>query len=194
MKTYRSDNGTEYDNQRVNSILRKYGIRAKRSPSGIKQANGIAERENRTLMDTVRALLFDTDFDRKQRSWMWSEAVRTAAYLRNRVPNRGRTDVTLFELWFGKKPNVSHLRVFGSKAFVHVADSQRRKLDAKSIKCVFIGYDWQTDKVYRIYNHETRKVHRVGDTVIIDNDEVEKFLLLEILLIPNTNTHTTTNL
>ncbi|KAK3023537.1 hypothetical protein RJ639_044891 [Escallonia herrerae] len=46
-----------------------------------------------------------------------------------------------FELLYNVKPDVSHLRVFGSICFVHVSKSDRTKLDPKSKKCLFIGYD-----------------------------------------------------
>ncbi|KAK2998211.1 hypothetical protein RJ639_023475 [Escallonia herrerae] len=46
-----------------------------------------------------------------------------------------------FKLLYNVKPDVSHLRVFGSICFVHVPKSDRTKLDPKSKKCLFVGYD-----------------------------------------------------
>ena len=43
----------------------------------------------------------------------WAEAVATAAYLRNRVPTRSLKSTTPFEKWYNRKPNLSHVRVFG---------------------------------------------------------------------------------
>ena len=102
---------------------------------------------------------------------MWAEAVSTAAYLLNRVPTRGRTDVTPYEQWFGKKPTVGHLKIWGSPAFVKVPDAQRRKLDAKSRKAIFVGYDSLTDKIIRVFDREKKSVERVGDFEVIDSDE-----------------------
>jgi hypothetical protein len=39
-----------------------------------------------------------------------------------------------------KKPDVSHLRVFGCIAYMHVLDKKRPKLDLKAKKCILIGY------------------------------------------------------
>jgi hypothetical protein len=70
----------------------------------------------------------------------WAEAINTIVYLNNRSPTKKLDFQTPFEIIHGYKPNVSHLRVFGSTTFAHSPKDERRKLDAKSIKCVFIGY------------------------------------------------------
>jgi len=49
-------------------------------------------------------------------------------------------DKTPQEVWTGKKPSLSHLRVFGCDAYVHVPKEKITKLDIKSEKCIFIGY------------------------------------------------------
>jgi hypothetical protein len=48
--------------------------------------------------------------------------------------------MTLEEKFTSKKPDVSHLRMFGYIAYVHVLDEKRSKLDPKAVKCIFIGY------------------------------------------------------
>jgi hypothetical protein len=48
--------------------------------------------------------------------------------------------MTPHEVWFGKKPSLSHLIFFGCDAFVHVPKEKRNKLDNKALKCIFIGY------------------------------------------------------
>ena len=44
------------------------------------------------------------------------------------------------ELYFEKKLNLRHFRVFGSIAYVHVPKEKRKKLDAKTEKCILVGY------------------------------------------------------
>ena len=46
------------------------------------------------------------------------------------------------EAWWGHKPSLRHLRVFGCEAYVHVPKEKRTKLDNKAIKCIFIGYSY----------------------------------------------------
>ena len=167
----RTDNGTEYVNSRIEKMLSDLGVTHERSPAYVKQANGMAERENRTLCDTARSLLFNADLSKEERSLVWDEAVATAAYLRNRVPNRGTSDMTPYELFFGKKPSVGHLRVFGAPAFVKIPEGNRKKMDAKSRKCIFVGYDRQTDKVVRVFDREKKIVERVSDVIIEDSND-----------------------
>jgi hypothetical protein len=74
--------------------------------------------------------------------------------------------MTLEEKFIGKKPNVSHLRVFGCIAYVHVLDEKRSKLDPKADKCIFIGYSLE-QKGYRCFNPSTRKL-QVSINVVFD--------------------------
>ena len=69
----------------------------------------------------------------------WDEAISTVVYLKNRKPTKSLSHNTPFEDLYGYKPEVGHLRVFGSKESAHIPKYDRRKLDAKSIKCIFIG-------------------------------------------------------
>jgi len=65
--------------------------------------------------------------------------------------------MTLEKKFTGKKPDVSHLRVFGYIAYVHVPDEKRSKLDPKAKKCIFIGYSLE-QKGYRCFNPSIRKL------------------------------------
>ena len=60
-------------------------------------------------------------------------------------------------LYSGYKPNLKHLRIFGSIAYVHVLDETRKKLDAKSEKCIMVGYSYE-QKGYKCYNPGTKQV------------------------------------
>ncbi|KAJ8897356.1 hypothetical protein PR048_002702 [Dryococelus australis] len=76
------------------------------------QHQGTAERFNRTLLDKVRALMLDSAAPED----LWSEAAYTATYLINRSQTKGQSE-TPAELWYGKKPDVSNLRIFGCEAY-----------------------------------------------------------------------------
>jgi hypothetical protein len=59
------------------------------------------------------------------------------------------------EKFIGKKPDVSHLRMFGCIAYVHVFEEKRSKLNPKAKKCIFIKYSLE-QKGYRCFNPSTR--------------------------------------
>ncbi|KAH9726094.1 hypothetical protein KPL70_008130 [Citrus sinensis] len=87
----------------------------------------------------------------------WAEAVACAVYLSNRSPTRSVWGKMPQEAWSGRKPGITHLRVFGSIAHVHVPDESRTKLDDKSEKFIFIGYD-NNSKGYKLYNPNNGKI------------------------------------
>jgi hypothetical protein len=64
---------------------------------------------------------------------------------------------TPHEVWNGKKPSLTHLRVFGCDAYVNVPKENRSKVDKKVGKCIFIGYKHGI-KGYKLWNLETEKV------------------------------------
>jgi len=74
-------------------------------------------------------------------SEFWGEAICTAVYVLNRAPTKALNNKTPFESWFGRKPNVSHLRIFGCTASVKLTGPSLSKLSDRSRKMVFIGYE-----------------------------------------------------
>jgi len=64
-------------------------------------------------------------------NYFWAEMVAIVVYIMNRTPITAVHGMTPKEKFTGKKPDVSHLRVFGCIAYVHVPDGKRSKLDLK---------------------------------------------------------------
>ena len=81
----------------------------------------------------------------------WAKMGDCAIYLSNRSPNQNVWNKTPKQSWNGRKSNISYLRVFGSIAYAYMWDKKRSKLDEKSGKYIFIGYDSRY-KGYMIYN------------------------------------------
>ena len=71
---------------------------------------------NIKLMERARSMLSGTRLGQE----FWAEAVETACYLVNISPSSTLEDKTPHEVWTTKKPSLSHLRVFGCDAYVHV--------------------------------------------------------------------------
>lgn len=104
---------------------------------------------------------------------LWVEAVEIACYLVNRSPSLALEDKTPQEVWTGKKPSLSHLRIFGCEAYVRVPKEKRTKLDSKSEKCIFIRYK-DGLKGYKLWNPVTRKVVDNQDVVLKEVKDVIK--------------------
>ena len=103
----------------------------------------------------------------------WAEAVNTAVYILNRSYTQAVKDMTPLQAFSGKKPSVSHFRIFGSDCYVHVPDASRTKWDAKSQKCIFFGYS-EESKSYRLYNPTTKKIVVSRDVVFAEQPHHEE--------------------
>ncbi|KYQ53232.1 Copia protein [Trachymyrmex zeteki] len=97
-------------------------------------------------------MLLDAELDNR----FWGEAILTAAYLQNRMTSRS-VDKTSIELFTGEKPDVGHIRVFGSKAYSLIPKQRRRKWDDKAEEGVLVRYDGNT-KGYRILDPSTNRI------------------------------------
>ena len=137
IKGLRHDRGGEYTSNVFKALCLQSGIIQELTEAYSPQQNGVAERANRTLVEMARSMLYHHHLPLP----FWAEAIRTAAYIRNRCPTSRLGTVTPEEAWTGHKPSVSHLRTFGCVGYCHVADVNRRKLEAKSRPCVFTGYE-----------------------------------------------------
>ena len=100
------------------------------------QHNGVVERKNRHIAKVARVLMNEKEMPK----YYWAEAVHVAVYIMNMTPTAAIHGMTPEEKFTGKKPDLSHLKVFGCLAYVHIPDELRFKLDPKAKKCVFIGY------------------------------------------------------
>jgi hypothetical protein len=76
------------------------------------------------------------------------------AYIQNHVPHKSLKGITPFEAWCGKKPKVSHFRIFGCRAWAHIPSDKRRALEPQSVECIFFGYP-EGVKGYRLLQTST---------------------------------------
>ena len=89
-----------------------------------------------------------------------------ANYVLNQCPFKALKSMTTFEAWNGRVSVVTHMQVFGCLAYVHVPAQQRHKLEAKALKCIFVGYSNER-KGYRLFVPSTQKII-VSRDVIFD--------------------------
>ncbi|KAL0355685.1 UNVERIFIED_CONTAM: Copia protein [Sesamum radiatum] len=149
----RTDRGGEFTSNEFKAFCELHGIRRPMTVPRTPQQNGVAERKNRTVLNMARTMLKSKEMPKE----FWAEAVACAVYLLNRSPTRSLEKITPQEAWSGWKPSVKHLRVFGSICYVHVPEQQRTKLDDRSKKMVFLGYD-ESSKGYKCFDPIAKKV------------------------------------
>jgi len=162
IKSLRCDGGGEYTGNTFRTYLREHGITQHITPPYTPEHNGIAERANRTIMDMVRCMIFESGLGKE----FWGFAALTAVHIINRLPSSAHENRTPFEKWFGSAPSIEHLRVFGCTAYRHVPAQTRRKLDPRAQRCRMIGYQEESgSRVYRVYDPATKQVLTTRDVV-----------------------------
>eukprot|EP00253_Pinus_taeda_P025393 PITA_25393 len=116
------------------------------------QENGVAERKNRTIVGAAWAMLHDQGIPLH----LWAEAWNTTVYVQNRCPHRILGMSTPEETYSGKKPDLSHLRIFGVNVYMHVTKDARKKLEPTAEVGIFVGYT-DTPHNYRVYLPDSGK-------------------------------------
>ncbi|KAJ9553261.1 hypothetical protein OSB04_017306 [Centaurea solstitialis] len=167
IKFLRSDRGGEYLSDEFDNHLMECGIVSQLTPPYTPQMNGVSERRNRTLLDMVRTMMCHSSLPIS----FWGHALETAAHILNRAPTKS-VEKTPYELWKGKKPNISFLKIWGCEVYVKRPTSE--KLKPKSDKCFFVRYP-KTTVGYYFYNPEENKVFVARNGKFLE----EKFLSLE---------------
>jgi len=152
IKVLRSDNGTEYVNQKFESFLTLNSIEHQTTCVNTLEQNGVAERKNRHLLEVARSLMFTMNVPK----FLWGEAIKTATYLINRMPLRVLEHKPPAELLLNSNDFGVSPKVFGCVCFVHDYRSDVRKLDPHAVKCVFVGYS-STQKGYRCWCPSKRR-------------------------------------
>jgi hypothetical protein len=142
----RLDNGGEYTSNEFGRFYRDVEIKRELTTPYNPQQNGVAQRKNRTIMEAVNNMIHYQDISMH----LWVEATRTTVYVQNRLSHSALGFKTPEEMFIGKKPEVSHLKIFGCPVFVHISKERRTKFDTSCKKRIFVGY-CEVSKAFIIY-------------------------------------------
>jgi transposase InsO family protein len=153
IKRFRDDKGGEYMSNEFSAYLDACGIIREHSCRNRPQQNGVAERTNRLFAERIVALLNESGLSKQ----FWVECLSALVHVLNRCPTSAIKNKTPYETMHNRKPDVSHLRVWGCLAYVHIQKDKRAKLGSHMEKCIFIGYP-EGYKGWKFYNPETQKV------------------------------------
>lgn len=113
---------------------------------------------------------------------LWTEASNIEVYLKKRNPHRILGMITPEEAFSGRKPYVSHFRIFGAFVYCHVSKESRKKIEPIEELGVFVGYT-ETPYNYRVY-FSSLKLTVVRSNVKFDEDKSMQCSLERELHIP----------
>ena len=177
----RTDNGAEYTAKKFTDYCRDSKIKQEYTVPETPQQNGVAERFNRTLVEMGRSLLIQAKLPKRY----WVRALSTAAHIRNLTVTANSQGKSPFELFTGKPPRRNHLRVFGCTAYVMKRKINLTKLDLRSVKAKFIGYD-DRSTAYILQEFDSKKVIKARN-VIFRESEIQSFSAKETISLENPN-------
>jgi hypothetical protein len=123
--------------------------------------NGMAERPNQTFGDMMRSMLHGANLGPEY----WSWALLHAVYVKNRLPHRA-LGITPYQAYTGRKPDIRHLRIFGSPVVSRLPGRRLAKLDSHTSGGIFLGFTATSRNIY--YRDSKTKRFKIATHVTFD--------------------------
>ena len=136
---YHADGGSELISTKVYEFLLSRGIHMSYTAPYCKEGNGIIERSHRTVFESAHAMLLYSRLNFN----LWCYAVTYAVYIYNLMPKEIPIGlISPHEAYFGEAPDLSLLKIFGCRVFVHIAAETRgeKGFVPRSLQGFFLGY------------------------------------------------------
>lgn len=137
------DKGSEFRSKEFEAFYDENGIRHQLTAPYTLQHNRV-ERRNQIVMSLVRSMLKEKNLPLE----LWAEVVNTTVYVINKSSTKSFVGMTLYKKLSSQKPNIEHLRVLRSLAYVKNVSRHLKKLEDRSQPAIFISYEIGT-KAYR---------------------------------------------
>ena len=152
----RFDNGREFDNDRIIEWMKENSIQAQRTSPESSAQNGMVERRIRLHAENTTAALSHSGLPASY----WPEAWSTSVYTRNRMPSSTRQRKIPFEIYHGKRADLSRIQPFGCAAYARLPTPlyTKRNFSGRARKCVLLNYEDDSKDGYKLLNLETRRV------------------------------------
>nr|GEX76185.1 putative ribonuclease H-like domain-containing protein [Tanacetum cinerariifolium] len=163
VKAIRCDNGTEFKNAHILKLYGSKRIKREYSNPRTPQQNKVAERKNKTLIEAAQTMLADS----KLPNMFWTEAVRTACYVLNRVSVTSPHNQTPYALLTKNILSVSHFNPFGCHVTILNISDHLGKFDVKPDEGYIVGYS-ASNKAYRVYNVTNKRVEESMNIRILE--------------------------
>ncbi|GJW79213.1 RNA-directed DNA polymerase, eukaryota [Tanacetum coccineum] len=126
-------------------------------------SNGVAERKNSVLQDMINVMLVSANLPKN----LWGEALLTSCHVSNRIITK-KLKVSPYEIWKGRKPNISYFRVWGCLSYYKVPLPNTSKLGPRGLKSVFVGYA-KDSKSYRCLDLDSNVIVESRDVDFFEN-------------------------
>ena len=146
----RSENAREFENEPFETFCEKYEIIHEFSSPRTPKQNGVVERKNRSLQEIARTMIYENNLAKH----FWAEAINTTCFVQNRIYIRPILEKTIYELFNGRKLNISYFHQFGCTCYILNNKVHLKKFDVKAQRGIFLGYS-ERSKAYKVYNSET---------------------------------------
>jgi hypothetical protein len=161
MQILQSDGGKggEFFSNDMTEFCKFNGITQRSSTSYTPEQNGRAERANRSILNGIRCLLSDS----KLALSYWGFAALTSVYLKNRSPHKALYRSTPYQEWFGIKPDLSQLRVFGNRCWMNIPTKVRskqgpgHKITRNGRPMIHVGYS-DKYKAWKLYDPASKQI------------------------------------
>ena len=162
-KTVRTDQGGELGRStKFSEMVAEEGFTLELTGAEASSQNGMAETPNRVYAQMMRCALYSSGLGPEY----WSYALRMAVYVKNRLPHKS-IKCTPYEKLTGTKPNVSKLRVFGSRVCARIPGASKfPKLDQKNTNGIFLGYTATDNNIY--FEDDTTNKVLISTHVLFD--------------------------
>lgn len=164
IKRFRYDNSRgEYTNNDFKRFLKDQGISNKPAPQYQHWMNGVVERKISTIEDFARCMLQQVQLP----GWFWPEAINIAVYILNCCPTKAVAEKTPYEAYTGRKPNLSHLRIFSCIVYMHLHRQQRGpgNFISRAHQCILLGHVESSTSIHKLFDVEKGTIFNSGSIV-----------------------------
>ena len=165
--TFLRTDGEKSLGQAFENLLTEHGIQSERTAPYTPAQNGKSERSGGVIIQKARCMRIGANLPHH----LWPETVSAAAYILNRTPT-SRTGTTPFEALYHSKPTLSHMKIYGCRAYPLIYNIPKlQKLEPRAHIGYLVGYS--SRNIYRIWIPSKKQVIRIRDVTFDENTHYE---------------------
>jgi hypothetical protein len=177
LKVIQTNRGGEYKSEAFKNFLAKEGIKHEVANPKTPLPCGAAEQENGTLNNRARSMLEYAKMVVKTKNLppsFWNYAIRHSVWIENRVPIHNlEREKTPYEVYFGRRPSLISLRLFGCVAHAHIPEKFQKKIGARVVEGIHIGFI-EEESAWVLYDKEERRIIKARDVEFSETGNRER--------------------